>query len=72
MHKKPNDPEVLRRRCMRSLFAARYAGKSPNGNDVLVFCRWLEGHNRKLLPPVTPGDDPYQQLKIELDGFYRD
>lgn len=71
MPKKQNDPEAVRRARLRSLFAVRHPGEA-DGNDVLIFYGWLHGHYPDLLPKVKEGDDPYQQLKVDLNGFYRD
>jgi hypothetical protein len=71
MPKKQNDPEAVRRARVRNLFTFRYPGR-PNGNDLLAFYGWLANHQPELLPTVKQGDDPYQQLKVDLHGFYRD
>ena len=71
MPKKPNDPEGMRRARVRSLFATRHRGQA-DVNDVRTFYGWLHGHHPELLPQVKQGDDPYQQLKVDLYGFYRD
>jgi hypothetical protein len=71
MPEKLNDPEAVRRARLRSLFATRHPGQA-DVNDVRIFHGWLHSHHSELLPQVKQGDDPYQQLKVDLRGFYRD
>ena len=36
---------------------------------VLLFYAWLEKYHRELLPQQKRGD-PYQYLKVDLEGLY--
>jgi hypothetical protein len=70
MPKKQNDPEAVRRVRVRQLFTSRYPDQ-PDGNDVFTFFGWLAGRYPELLPRGMQGD-PYQHLKLDLGGLYRD
>jgi hypothetical protein len=69
MPKKHTDLEALRRARVRQLFAVQYPSQAT-GNDVFVFFGWLEGHYPELLHRGR--GDPYQHLKVDLHGLYRD
>jgi hypothetical protein len=67
MAKKQSEEVRLER--VRQLFSA-YAGGPRDETGVLLFYRWLEKYRRDLLP-TAPGD-PYEHLKMDLRGLYRD
>ena len=62
------DPEGLRRDRVRQLFLTR-CPKHRTANDVLTFFLWLHRCSPELLPPGKLGD-PYQRLKVDLNGLY--
>lgn len=70
-HKAKNDPEAVRIAQVRQLFKAHYPNEERTGNDVFAFFGWLEGHRPKLFPKPKQGD-PYQFLKTDLNGLYKD
>ena len=62
-----DDPEAVRVAQVRQLFTA---GSYPrSGTGVLIFFAWLEQNRPELLPKDKPGD-PYQHLKVDLDGLF--
>jgi len=66
------DTEQLRVARVRQLFTTHYPDlEKRNGNDVFAFFGWLQGHYPELLPQPAHGD-PYQFLKSDLHGLYKD
>jgi hypothetical protein len=54
---------------LRELWLDRQPENKRSGNDVLIFYGWLEKNWPELL---TKGDDPYEQLKSDLSGLWKD
>ena len=63
-----DNSEVVRRERVRQLFEVRYAEERTE-TGVLLFYAWLEKYHRELLPQQKRGD-PYQYLKVDLEGLY--
>ena len=63
-----DNSEVVRRERVRQLFEVRYAEERTE-TGVLLFYAWLEKYHRELLPQQKSGD-PYQYLKVDLEGLY--
>jgi hypothetical protein len=70
MHAKQNDPEGVRRARVRQLFIARHP-ENATENDVFLSFGWLQQHHPNLLPKGKHGD-PYQHLRVNLEGLYHD
>jgi hypothetical protein len=70
MPEKPNDPEAIRRARVRQLFTARHP-KEATKDDVFLFFKWLQQHYPEMLPKGKH-DDPYPDLRADLDGLYQD
>lgn len=64
------DNEAVRLNRVRQLFEARYTRKR-SWNDVVAFHEWLYKRYPHLLRKPT-SDDPYQDLKVDLQGLYDD
>lgn len=55
---------------LRELWLDRQPENKRSGNDVLIFYGWLEKNWPELL---TKGEgDPYQHLKADLAGLWKD
>lgn len=64
-----NDSEAVRVARVRQLWNARpYAERT--GTQVLMFYGWLEKHYPDLLKHGK--GDPYQHLKVDLRGLWKD
>ena len=63
-----DNSEAVRRDRVRQLFEVRYAEERTE-TGVLLFYAWLEKYHRELLPQQKRGD-PYQYLKVDLEGLY--
>jgi hypothetical protein len=63
------DSEVLRRARVRQLFETVLSAELTE-TGVLLFYRWLEKYHPELLVREEQ-DDPYQHLRMELEGLYR-
>jgi hypothetical protein len=63
------DSEVLRRVRVRQLFETVQSAELTE-TGVLIFYRWLEKYHPELLVRKEQ-DDPYQHLRIELEGLYK-
>lgn len=67
--KPSNDPEAVRVAQVRHLFGL---GSYPqSGTGVLIFFAWLEKNRPELLPKDKLGD-PFQDLKVDLAGLFKD
>jgi hypothetical protein len=64
-----NDSEVVRRERGRLLFERRLSGELTE-TGVLLFYRWLRKDHPELLL-CTKRNDPYQHLRMELEGLYK-
>ena len=60
--------EQVRLERVRQLFDA-YAAGPHDETGVLLFYAWLEKYRPDLLP-TGPGD-PYEHLKVDLKGMYK-
>jgi hypothetical protein len=65
------DAEAVRLNRVRQLFEARYT-KKRSWNDVVAFHGWLYQRYPHLLRKPANADDPYQELKLDLDGLFDD
>src|SRR6516165_2853472 len=63
-----DNSEAVRRDRVRQLFEVRY-DEERTETGVLLFYAWLEKYDRELLPQQKRGD-PYQYLKVDLEGLY--
>ena len=63
------DPEAVRVARVRQLWEARQL-KERTGMQVLIFYGWLKEHYPDLLK--RGHGDPYQHLKSELNGLWKD
>ena len=55
---------------VRRLFVLQLPSEERTVNDVLKFYGWLERFHPELLPHGAT--DPYQTLKVDLSGLYKD
>jgi hypothetical protein len=60
--------EAVRQARVRQLFEARSSNEHTE-TGILLFYGWLQRHHPKLVP--TEQGDPYENLKIELQGLYK-
>lgn len=67
--KSKRDSEVLRRARVRQLFETVLSAELTE-TGVLIFYRWLEKYHPELLVRKEQ-DDPYQHLRMELEGLYK-
>jgi hypothetical protein len=63
------DSEVSRRVRVRQLFETLLSEELTE-TGVLIFYRWLEKCHPELLVRKEQ-DDPYEHLRMELEGLYR-
>src|ERR1700741_3640637 len=63
------DSEVLRRARVRKLFETRLSEELTE-TGVLLFYRWLKKYRPELLVRKEQ-DDPYEHLRMELEGLYK-
>ena len=64
-----NDYEVVRRDRVRQLFRMRLSEELTE-TGVLLFYRWLQEYHPELLLRKKR-NDPYQHLRMELEGLYK-
>lgn len=64
-----NDYEVVRRERVRQLFRMRLTEELTE-TGVLLFYRWLQKYHPELLLRKKR-NDPYQHLRMELEGLYK-
>ena len=64
-----NDSEVVRRERVRQLFRLRLSEELTE-TGVLLFYKWLQKYHPELLLRKKR-NDPYQHLRMELEGLYR-
>jgi hypothetical protein len=63
------DSEALRRARVRQLFETLQSTELTE-TGVLLFYRWLDKYHPELLVGKEQ-DDPYEHLRMELEGLYR-
>lgn len=67
--KPSDDDEAVRAAQVRVLFGT---GSYPrDGTGVLIFFVWLEKNRPELLPKDKPGD-PFEHLRVDLAGLFKD
>ena len=64
-----NDSDLVRRERVRQLFRMRLPEELTE-TGVLLFYRWLRKYHPELLLRKNR-NDPYQHLRMELEGLYR-
>jgi len=64
-----NDSDLVRRERVRQLFRMRLPEELTE-TGVLLFYRWLQKYHPELLLRKNR-NDPYQHLRMELEGLYR-
>lgn len=64
-----SDSEVVRRARVRQLFET-VLSEELTETGVLLFYRWLKKHRPELLVRKEQ-DDPYEHLRMELEGLYK-
>jgi hypothetical protein len=67
--KSKGDSEVLRRARVRKLFETLLSEELTE-TGVLLFYRWLKKYRPELLVRKEQ-DDPYEHLRMELEGLYK-
>src|ERR1700751_1893373 len=67
--KSKGDSEVLRRARVRELFETLLSEELTE-TGVLLFYRWLKKYRPELLVRKEQ-DDPYEHLRMELEGLYK-
>lgn len=70
MARRTNSANVARRAEVRRLFVERIPSGGRIGSNLLKFYGWVERNYPELLPREK--GDPYQQLKVDLKGLYKD
>ena len=70
MARRTNRADAARRAEVRKLFVERIPLGGRIGSNLLKFYGWLERTYPELLPQEK--GDPYQLLKVDLKGLYKD
>lgn len=70
MPRRTNSANAARRAEVRRLFVERIPAGGRRRNNLLKFYGWLERNYPELLPREK--GDPYQHLRVDLEGLYKD
>ena len=70
MGRRIKSADAIRSANVRRLFVERFPSEERTGNGVFKFYGWLKQNYPELLPREK--GDPYQHLKVDLNGLYKD